>query len=48
MTNAIRSTPATHQKCEQNIVTKFKYTLGDILDESSKFQKRMFISFPQF
>ena len=29
-------------------VPKFKYTLDDILDESSKFQNRMFISFPQF
>ena len=24
------------------------YTLDDILDEGSKFQNRMFISFPQF
>ena len=31
-----------------NIVKKIMYTLDDILDEGSKFQYRMFISFPQF
>ena len=48
MTNAIRSMPTIHSKCEQNIVKKFMYTLDDILDDSSKFQNGMFISFPQF
>ena len=54
MANAIRSTPAIHWKCEQNIVAKCMYTaqgillMVDILDDSLKFQNRMFISFPQF
>ena len=50
MANAIRSTPAIHWKCEQNIVRKFMCTLSldDILDKGSKFQYNMFISFPQF
>ena len=48
MANAIRSTPAIHWKCEQNIVRKFMCPLDDILDEGSKFQYSMFISFPQF
>ena len=50
MANAIRSTPAILLKCEQNIVRKFMCTLSldDILDEGSKFQYSMFISFPQF
>ena len=48
MANAIRSTPAIHWNSEQNILTKFMFTPNDILDESSKFQNRMFISFPQF
>ena len=30
-------------KCEQNIVTKFMYTLDDIIDDSSKFKSGMFI-----
>ena len=48
MANAIRSTPAIHWNCEQNIVRKFMCPLDDILDEGSKFQYSMFISFPQF
>ena len=48
MANAIRSTPAIHKKCEQNIVRKFMCTLDVMLDEGSKFQYSMFISLPQF
>ena len=48
MANAIRNIPAINWKYEKNIVTKFMYTLNDILDEGWKFQIRMFISFPQF
>ena len=42
--------PRSIKKCEQNIVRKFMCTLSldDILDEGSKFQYSMFISFPQF
>ena len=47
MANTMRSTPAIHKNCEQNIVTKLMYTLDEILDEGAKFQNRMFISFPQ-
>ena len=35
-------------KCEQNIVTNFMYTLDAILDDSSMFQNKLFISFSQF
>ena len=51
MANAIRSTPAINQKCEQSIIhniTKFMYTLVDILDEGSKFQNTMFIGFLKY
>ena len=45
-----RSTPAIHKKTWTKYCSEIyvPYTLDDILDEDSKFQNRMFISFPQF